>query len=409
MSRISTFMITQRSIDAMLRQQGKVSDTQQQISTGRRVLTPSDDPASAARVLNLNGALGTVQQYLNNADRAQSRLETEEGVLVGVGNALQRANELAIQGNNAPLSVTDKQAVAAEVRQLQAQILALANTRDSGGEYMFSGYQTGTKPFSQPSLGSFSYAGDAGQRRLQISPDRQIADGDTGFDLFMNVATGPVATVNGVATTALLPLPAIDAGDITLDGGNGNGPISLGAIPAAADPAMRAAQIRDAINRVTAQTGVRAVDGGADNVVLTAVEGSGISIGLAGTADTANTGLSAGHTPTTTGKRSIFETVHLLAAALEQGQPVDRYIADIQLALGHVIDTRSSVGARLNAIDEQIEVNLDLELVLEKHKSQEQDLDYAEAIARFERQMTALQAAQQSYVKIKSLSLFNYL
>jgi len=54
-------------------------------------------------------------------------------------------------------------------------------------------------------------------------------------------------------------------------------------------------------------------------------------------------------------------------------------------------------------------VNLDLELVLESHKSQEQDLDYAEAIARFERQMTALQAAQQSYIKIKGLSLFNYL
>ena len=179
MSRISTFMMTQRAIDAMLRLQGKVSETQQQISTGRRVLTPSDDPASAARVLDLNGAIGTVQQYLDNADRAQARLETEEGVLVGIGNALQRANELAIQGNNAPLSVTDKQAIAVEVRQLQDQILALSNTRDSGGEYIFAGYQTGTKPFSQPALGSFSYAGDTGQRRLQISPDRQIADGDT--------------------------------------------------------------------------------------------------------------------------------------------------------------------------------------------------------------------------------------
>jgi len=405
MSRISSFMISQRSMDAMLHQQSKVSDTQQQISTGRRVLTPSDDPASAARVLDLSGAIGTVQQYLNNADRAQSRLETEEGVLVGIGNALQRANELAIQGNNDPLSVADKQAIATEVRQLQDQIFALSNTRDSGGEYIFAGYQTGTKPFSQPTLGSFSYAGDTGQRRLQISPDRQIADGDNGFDLFMNVATGPVATVNGSTATAFGP---IAAGDIIIDGGNGNGSISLGAIPAAADAATRAAQMRDAIDQVTAQTGVRAVDGGVDNVVLTAVDGTGIVIGLPGT-DTSNTGLTAGTYPTTTSKRSIFETVHLLAAALEQDQPVDRYIADIQLALGQVVDTRASVGARLNAIDEQVEVNLDLELVLESHKSQEQDLDYAEAIARFERQMTALQAAQQSYIKIKGLSLFNYL
>lgn len=406
MARISTSMITQRAIDAMLRQQTKVSNTQQQISTGRKVLTPSDDPAAASRILGLNRALETVQQYQSNIDRAKSRLETEEGVLVGVSNLLQRASELAVQGNNDTLSRTDSQAIAAEVHQLLDQLYALANTRDSNGEYIFSGFQSGTKPFTSPAIGSYVYNGDLGQRQLQISPDRQVTDGDNGFGLFVNVETAAVATVSGANATDFLT--AIADGDVTIDGGNGNGPVSIGAIPAAATAAERAQQLADAINRIEERTNVEAKLSAGSTLELTVLEGAGITIALtAGAA--AKTGLSAGLTATTSTPRNVFETLHQLATELESNSPVDRYIEDVRLALDSVINTRTSVGGRLNSIDEQHEVNADLELSLESHKSEEEDLDFAEAIARFERQMTALQAAQQSYVKIKGLSLFNYL
>ncbi len=108
-------------------------------------------------------------------------------------------------------------------------------------------------------------------------------------------------------------------------------------------------------------------------------------------------------------KRSIFETLDQLATELEANRPLDRFIGDIQYALENVLDVRTGVGSRLNALEEQHEVNADFDLVLQSHLSTEQDLDYAEAISRFERQMLALQAAQQSYVKIKSLSLFNFM
>ena len=405
MSRISTANITQRVIDAMLRQQTKVSDTQQQLSTGRRVLTPSDDPASATRVLGLNQALETVQQYQSNIDRAKSRLETEEGVLNGVTNLLQRVRELSVQGNNDTLSKTDTTAIAAEIRQLQDQLYAMANTRDSNGEYIFSGYQSGTKPFTNPATGSYVYNGDLGQRQLQVSPDRQVADGDNGFELFVNVETAAFAAVSGVAIT---DLAAIADGDITIDGGNGNGPVSIGALPAAATAAERLQQLIDAANSIKERTGVRATVDAGGALELSVVGGSGISIAL-GVGAAAKSGLTAGNTPTTTTPRNILETLHQLATELENNRPVDRYIGDVDLALDSVINTRTFVGGRLNAIDEQHEVNADLELSLESHKSAEEDLDYAEAIARFERQMTALQAAQQSYVKIKGLSLFNFL
>lgn len=407
MIRISTQMITDRSISSMLKQQSSVSDTQLQLSTGKRLLVPSDDPASAARVMGLNGAVETLTQYQSNIDRLTSRLETEESSLAGTTNILQRVRELTVQGNNDVLSQTDKAALASEVRQLRDQIFSMANAKDSGGEYVFAGYQSGTRPFSY-SAGVYTYNGDSGQRELQIAPSRTVADGDNGFDTYMNVATGPIATVNVIAPTDPAPA-AITAGDITIDGGNGNGPISIGALPLAASPTDRATQLLNAINAISGETGVTAVNATATTLTLTAVGGTGVTVAIAGTATTANTGLTSATTTPVTSKRSIFETLDLLATELEAGNSVTRYITDMNLALENIIEVRTTVGGRLNAVEEQQAVNEDLKLILETHRSEEQDLDYAEAIARFESQMVALQAAQQAYVKVKGLSLFNYL
>jgi flagellar hook-associated protein 3 FlgL len=398
-------IISQRAVTAMLQQQAKTSETQLQISTGRRVLTPSDDPASSARLLDLNGALETVQQYQSNIERAKSRLETEEGVLDGMTNLLQRAGELAIQGNNDTLSANDTQAVAAEVEQILEQFYAMANTKDSSGEYIFAGYQSGTKPFTNPAIGTYSYQGDLGQRQLQISADRRVADSDSGYELFVDVETATVASIGAVAAT---DLTALANGDITIDGGNGNGPVSIGSIPAAGSAAERAQQLMDAINAQHQRTGVRASITSSGTLQLASVGGTGVDITLAAGAD-ARTGLTAGNTPATNTPRNVMETLYQLTTELENNRPVDRYIEDIRLALENLVTVHAAVGGRLSGIDQQYEVNADLELSLESSKSAEEDLDYAEAIARFERQMTALQAAQQSYVKIKELSLFNYI
>jgi flagellar hook-associated protein 3 FlgL len=398
-------MIAERAVSAMLDQQSKVSNTQLQLSSGRRLQTPADDPASAARVLDLSGAIERNKQYQNNGERAQARLEREESVLVGVGNLLQRANELTIQGNNDVLGQSDTQAIAVEMRQLLSELLSLANTRDSSGEYIFSGYQTNTRPFDHVPGGGYSYTGDLGQRMLQISPDRQIADGNHGDEVFMNIATSPFASLTSNVAANTDP---IAAGDITIDGGNGNGPIALAAIPPATSLEERAEQLRDAIEQVYDQTGVSAENATTTTLTLSAVGGDGITVNLTPAAS-ASTGLSSGYYPSISTNRNIFETLDQVTGQLENNGRLDRYIGDIQLALENILEVRSSVGGRLNAIDEQHEVNEDIELVLQAHISEEQDLDYAEAITRFERQMLALQAAQQSYVKIQSLSLFNYI
>lgn len=392
-----------QSISSMLEQQAKMNKTLMQLSSRKRIMTPSDDPTGAVRIVDLKSAIGRVEQYQDNADSARSRLEQEESVLFGVTNLLQRSRELAVQGNNgATLSVEDKQALAYEIRMLADELEGLANTRDSNGDYIFSGYKTGTKPFTRTATDTYTYSGDQGQRQLQISADRTIADGDHGYDLFMNVDTGPWASVTGIAATAAGYATAIADGDLTING------ISVGAIPAAADAAERATQIRDAINAISDSTHVSAELATSTTLTLTSSDDD-IDIGLASTATTATTGLTAGTTATTTGTRNIFETLLLVASTLESDGQVDRYLNDLSEAMDNVSDIHSSVGARLNAIDEQNEVNADIQLVLEGSLSEVEDLDYAEAMSRFSQQSLALQVAQKAFAQVQGLSLFNYL
>ena len=299
--RISTSWIFQQGVNAMLDQQTALANTQQQLATGKRILTPSDDPSASSRVLELGQLIDTTKQYQRNSDYAETRLKLEENVLAEAGDVLQRVRELAVRANNGTLSAGDRNAIAVEVRANLDALLQLANSKDATGEYLFSGFKTGTQAFTDNGGGNFSYDGDQGVRSLQIGPTRQVTVGDSGDSVFMKVDDG----AGGVA--------------------------------------------------------------------------------------------------------SMFEALYDFAVGLEANSPTTTTLTRLDSALDAVLDTRASIGARLNAIDSQRNMNDSFDLMLQQNRSTLEDLDYAEAVSRFERQMLALQASQQSFVKIQGLSLFNYL
>ena len=140
--RISTSYLFDQNLSAMLNQQAALSKTQLQISTGKRILTPSDDPAGSVQALKLQREVSVTEQYLVNLDKAENKLSIEEGVLQTATDMLQRIRELAVQGLNGSNTQSDRQAIAAEINQLNEQLMAIANTRDSDGNYMFSGFQS---------------------------------------------------------------------------------------------------------------------------------------------------------------------------------------------------------------------------------------------------------------------------
>ncbi len=110
-----------------------------------------------------------------------------------------------------------------------------------------------------------------------------------------------------------------------------------------------------------------------------------------------------------TGYQDVFSTLYSLATELEANAPVSDRLTELDNAIDNVLQVRSRIGARLNAIDREEQVNLAYSVQLESARSDVQDLDLAQAATDLNRQMVVLQAAQQAFVKVQGLSLFNYL
>lgn len=314
--RISDALAQRLGIDGMLNQQAKLSKTQMQLSTGLRVLTPADDPAASIRALDLNETIEKTRQYQDTIAMGRARLSLEESTLDNATHVLQRARELAVQSLNGSLSPQDHQAIEKEVRQLLDEMVGLSNTRSANGEYIFSGFKSNIPAYRWDSAANqYIYQGDDSQRRLQIGPTRQLADGNSGFNVF--------EAIDSVSTPA-------------------------------------------------------ASNGGKQSVMTTLYHFAEALKGNVAPPDTAHDAL-------------------------------NHSLTDIDSAMERLLEVRTSVGARLNALESQENVNgkwiTDAQAVL----SETQDLDYAEAISRFNFQSVALQAAQQAYVKVQELSLFRFL
>ena len=188
--RVSTGMVFDANVGTMQRQTALLLHTQQQVATGRRILTPADDPVAAARALEVTQSRDINAQYSTNQDNARTCLGLVEGQLAAVGEMIQSVQERAVQAGNATLSASDRASIAMELRARFDELLGIANATDGTGQFLFSGYQGSNAPFSGNVAAGVAYAGDDGQRALQISASRQLPVSDSGNDVFMRIRSG---------------------------------------------------------------------------------------------------------------------------------------------------------------------------------------------------------------------------
>lgn len=188
--RISTSWHQQLSADAIISQQSKLVQTQLKLSSGKRILTPSEDPSAAVKLVDLNHAVEINKQYQTNIGVARQRLSQEESGLRSAVDIVQKIRELGVQGLNGSNSVENRQAIALEMDALNDQLLGLANTQNANGEYIFSGFKSNVPAFSKTGAPPvYSYNGDGNQRLIQIGPARQVTDGDPGQAAFGVIGT----------------------------------------------------------------------------------------------------------------------------------------------------------------------------------------------------------------------------
>lgn len=211
--RISTSMIFDRGIAAIQQQSSALLQTSLQISTGRRILTPADDPIGSVRALGLTQARAINTQFTTNQGAATDGLNLVEARLTGVGDILQNVRDRVLEAGNAALSRTELGFIATDLRGQFDAMLALANTRDASGEYLFSGYKVQDQAFNGTLDGGISYGGDQGTRTIQVSSSRFMplsVSGERVFDgTFQTLATfvqaleDPSSDVAAAVATAL--------------------------------------------------------------------------------------------------------------------------------------------------------------------------------------------------------------
>lgn len=415
--RISTVQAFNNGVSGLQRNYANVTRTQEQISTGNRILTPADDPVASVRLLQLEQQQNVLAQYGENLTAAKNAQAQEESTLNSANTILQRVRELAGQAGNGALSSADRASIAAELKEREDELLGLMNTRNARGEYLFAGFQGKTQPFVRNPDGTYSYQGDEGQRTLQIASSLNVPISDDGKKTFVNIIDAGRLQTNPIGA-----LPGLRVGE----------PLVQDEIAFAGTPAFPPGGIELRFNAATPQnyevhaipdTGILAT-GTLDNdpAKQDKLVFRGVTVQLDGTPAG---GEVVQITPRLSGgaplqKQGVLDTIAKLRQSLLDApdtpegnlrvrDAVALGLANLDHAMVKLDSVRGEIGARLNMVETTQTDNDEVTLVNKGVQAQLRELDYAEALSRLSFQSIVLEAAQQSYVKIAGLNLFNQL
>ncbi len=420
--RVSTSQIYSIADIGMRDAQVAINKTNQQISSGKRVLSPADDPVAATSILTLNLELSRTTQYNKNINIAENNLNLEETTLGSVVSLVQRTRELAVKaGNTSVLSASDYQAIAAEIDGSIGQLMNLQNTRNASGQYIFSGYQSETIPFVDKGAGNFQYQGDDGQLLLQVSTNVKVAVNDSGKNVFMNIPSSH-NTFNASASSSNTSAPPafINVGEVVDQAAYDKFFPEDMVIAFNQDSAVAPAASNYTI---TERLSGKVIAANQLYVAGQDITVNGVKVAIFGTPSSATAApLAAGDSflIESSNKQSLLTSLSRFSNIMKNAKNnqasrddiaalVAKTLTNLDNALTVLASTQSEVGARLNLLESSKDLNVDVELSTKTVLAQVEDLDYAEASTRLQMQTFVLSAAQQSFVKVSELSLFKYL
>lgn len=174
--RITDHMMASTVLTNLMRNEQRLAELERQLTSGKRLAKPSDDPAAIGRALGYRSSLAAGEQYLQNIDAGLSWLEATDSALGSMGDLLQRANELAVQGANETLAQDQLDAIANEIDQILQQMVTLGNA-NLRGQRLFAGLKTDADAFTlnagPPT--TVTYNGDSGQMLREIDTNATVA------------------------------------------------------------------------------------------------------------------------------------------------------------------------------------------------------------------------------------------
>jgi flagellar hook-associated protein 3 FlgL len=185
--KVSTSMFFDRASTQLGNVQGSMAKTQEQLSTGKQITKPSDEPDKASLVTRLESEIARQKSYQGNIKSVEIRLTAEETALKNTSDVMFRIKELSIQAGSDTLGPADRKTIALEMTELRNQLLSLANSQDSNGNYLFAGSRVSQMPFAPDAKGVLTYQGDQARMVVAVGDNRRMNLNIPGSDAFGNV------------------------------------------------------------------------------------------------------------------------------------------------------------------------------------------------------------------------------
>jgi flagellar hook-associated protein 3 FlgL len=421
--RISSSQYFTLNVQTMNNQQASLANMYAQISSGKALQTAADNPLGAAQAVALSSQATNLAQYTTNQSSALTSLQQEDSTLTSVTNVMQSIQSLVVNAGNGTLNNTDRTSLATQLQGYRSTLMTLANTTDSNGNYIFAGFQGGSKPFSDnPSGVGASYSGGPGQRVVQISDTRTINVADPGSAIFQSVSSNESSPVASGASA-----------------NTGSGTISPVSVTNSGDPANASTYT---ITFGTTTTGTPPTTTTVSSYSVTALDpttgttttvtpptpytaGGNIAVGsqtvaISGTPASGDTFTVAPANTGNTSNTDIFTTLDSLVNALKQPADTSAAQATLQNALttagtkisntyNNMLTTQTAVGGRSQEVMATQTATQTTSTQTASNLSDLVSVNMPSAISQYEMTQNSLQAAQQAFAQIQKMSLFNYL
>ena len=421
--RISSSQYFTMNVETMNNQQASLANMYAQISSGKALQTAADNPLGAAQAVALTAQASNLAQYATNQASATTSLQQEDSTLSSVTNVMQSIQSLVVNAGNGTLNDTDRSALATQLQGYRSTLMTLANTTDANGNYIFAGFQGGSKPFSDNASGvGATYDGGPGQRQVQISDTRTINVADPGSAIFQSVSSNessPVSSGSAANTGSgtIGPVSVSDSSDpansliYTITFGTtttGTPPASVSSYSiTSTDPSTTPPTVT-APTTPTPYTAGSNITVGSQTVAISGTPASGDKFSVS----PANTG--------STSDTDIFTTLDSLVNALKQPADSASAQATLQNALttagskisntyNNVLTTQTAVGGREQEVTATQTAMQTTSTQTANNLSDLVSVNLPSAISQYEMTQNSLQAAQQAFAQIQKMSLFNYL
>lgn len=395
-SRIASFHNYQSVSNDLMRQQVKVQHVQEQLATGKRVLSSGDDPVASIYIQNFHQQDEQLEQYIESITLARNRQTRAEIVLDDSEQMVDNAKRQVMEMINGSLSTEDRLAHRQDLLGLYNSLMNLVNTKDESGNFLFSGTQSSKQPFHRDSENNVRYVGDSYHRTAQVAPSVDIQTSDPGDRVFMGIKN-PFGDYQ--------PEYQLESGSMLL--------------LSKATNTNKSDDFQYAVSFSIDEKGQTLYELTQNNIIVSAgtydpetgVQWGTLSVSFEGEMlngdkialerqDTFSL-FNSFKNGIDLSTKSIFDA----SATAELQQVTEQFSA----AFIHLNQVRADVGSRLNTLDSQESMHKDFQLVLNRSLGSMEDLDYSSAVINLNEDLLALKASQQAFAKAKDLTLFNYI